>query len=72
MLRIGINRALWIFGGVQMVSILGFWILALLGKNMTLLFVVISFEYFGVGLVQWLLLLLRVQLKAAYSYSLLC
>jgi PAT family beta-lactamase induction signal transducer AmpG len=50
MLRLSINRALWIFGVVQVVSILGFAALAHVGKNLILLFSVVSFEYIGVGL----------------------
>ena len=50
MLRLGINRALWIFGVVQMVSILGFAWLAAAGYSLWLLAVVIGFEYLGVGL----------------------
>ncbi|MEC7948316.1 MAG: MFS transporter [Myxococcota bacterium] len=50
MLRIGINRALWLFGGVQFTSILGFVGLALLGPSKTALFAAVSFEYLGVGL----------------------
>jgi len=48
--RIGINRALWIFGLVQMLSILGFAWLAEVGNNVLLLGGVIGFEYLGVGL----------------------
>jgi PAT family beta-lactamase induction signal transducer AmpG len=50
MLRVGINRALWIFGVVQIVSIFGFAVLASTGPVVWLLAVVISFEYLGVGL----------------------
>jgi len=50
MLRLSINRALWIFGVVQVVSILGFALLARVGHNLVLLFSVVSFEYIGVGL----------------------
>jgi PAT family beta-lactamase induction signal transducer AmpG len=48
--KVGINRSLWGFGIVQMVSILGFALLAEVGDNITLLGVVIAFEYLGVGL----------------------
>ncbi|MDO7634973.1 MAG: AmpG family muropeptide MFS transporter, partial [Porticoccaceae bacterium] len=47
---IGINRALWLFGLVQIVSILGFALLANVGEGLWLLALVISFEYLGVGL----------------------
>lgn len=50
MLRIGINRALWLFGVVQIVSILGFALLARVGEGLWLLGLVIGFEYLGVGL----------------------
>ena len=50
MLRLGINRALWLFGAVQMISILGFVWLASVGQVLWLLAVVIAFEYLGVGL----------------------
>jgi PAT family beta-lactamase induction signal transducer AmpG len=50
MLKVGINRALWLFGVVQVVSILGFAVLASMGPKLWLLGVVISFEYLGVGL----------------------
>jgi len=50
MLKIGINRALWLFGLVQIVSILGFALLARVSEGLWLLGLVISFEYLGVGL----------------------
>jgi len=57
MLKIGINRALWLFGVVQVVSIFGFYWLALQGAqpeinalNLTQLGFVIGLEAFGVGL----------------------
>jgi PAT family beta-lactamase induction signal transducer AmpG len=50
MLRLGINRALWVFGAVQMISILGFVWLASVGAQLWVLAAVIAFEYFGVGL----------------------
>ena len=50
MLRLGINRALWVFGAVQLVSILGFAVLASQGPILWLLGAVIAFEYLGVGL----------------------
>ena len=50
MLRLGINRALWIFGIVQMISILGFALLASSEPKLWLLAAVIAFEYLGVGL----------------------
>lgn len=50
MIKLGINRALWIFGVVQVVTILGFAVLAEAGADKLLLAIVISFEYLGVGL----------------------
>lgn len=50
MIQIGINRALWLFGVIQIVSILGFAVLARYGYNLWLLGAVIGFEYLGVGL----------------------
>ena len=50
MLRIGINKALWLFGGAQIVSIFGFALLAEIGHNLWVLALVIGFEYLGVGL----------------------
>jgi PAT family beta-lactamase induction signal transducer AmpG len=57
MVKLGINRALWLFGVVQLVSIFGFAWLAWLGPNATVgapqlaqLALVIGFEAAGVGL----------------------
>lgn len=50
MLKISINRALWIFGVVQMTSILGYAWLSVAGTNIYILFITTSYEYFGVGL----------------------
>ncbi|MEE4145299.1 MAG: AmpG family muropeptide MFS transporter [Halieaceae bacterium] len=50
MIKVGINRALWLFGVVQVVSILGFAILANNGPVLWMLAAVISFEYLGVGM----------------------
>ena len=50
MLRLSINRALWLFGFVQLVTILGFAWLSVEGHNPTGLFLVVSAEYLGVGL----------------------
>ena len=47
---LGINRALWIFGAVQALAILGFSWMALEGANPVLLAAVIGFEAFGVSL----------------------
>ena len=50
MLKLSINRALWIFGFVQLVTILGFAWLSVIGHDPAALFVVVSAEYLGVGL----------------------
>ncbi len=50
MIRLGINRALWLFGFVQVFSILGFAVLAEVGANPWVLAVTVSLEYLGVGL----------------------
>jgi len=50
MIKLGINRALWLFGVVQIVSILGFALLAEVGTNPWMLGIVVAFEYLGVGL----------------------
>ena len=50
MLKIGINRALWLFGIVQLVSIVGFAILTYFPQNKIALGLAISFEAVGVGL----------------------
>lgn len=50
MLKLSINRALWLFGVVQIVSILGFAALAEIGNNVYALAFAMGFEYLGVGL----------------------
>lgn len=50
MFRLGISRSLWIFGVVQLISILGFVVLNETGPNIWVLGVVVGFEYLGVGL----------------------
>ncbi len=50
MIKLGINRALWIFGVAQALSILGFALLAYAGPDLVLLGVVLASEAFGVGL----------------------
>jgi len=50
MIRLGINKALWIFGVIQAVAILGFAWLAQIGADTVVLAAVIGFEAFGVGL----------------------
>ena len=50
MFKLGINRALWVFGFVQMIAILGFAFLATVGHSLFWLGIVIGVEAFGVGL----------------------
>jgi len=50
MLKMSINRALWVFGFVQMFTILGFVWLSTVGHSPVGLFIVVSGEYLGVGL----------------------
>jgi PAT family beta-lactamase induction signal transducer AmpG len=50
MVKLSINRALWIFGAVQIASILGFALLSEIGANPWMLGVAVAFEYLGVGL----------------------
>ncbi len=50
MLKLGINRALWIFGFVQIITILGFAVLSTLGVNPLALAAAMFMEYVGVGL----------------------
>ena len=49
-IRIGINRALWIFGAIQMGTIFGFVWLSGAGPDPMILAIVIAGEYLGVGL----------------------
>jgi PAT family beta-lactamase induction signal transducer AmpG len=50
MLKLPINRALWIFGAVQLTTSLGFAALAAVGPNPYMLGAAAAWEYFGVGL----------------------
>lgn len=50
MLKIGINRSMWVFGLVQWATIFGFAILSEIGPNKIALALVIGAEYLGVGL----------------------
>lgn len=50
MVKLSINRALWLFGFVQIMSILGFAALAEIGNNTYALAIAMGFEYLGVGL----------------------
>ena len=50
MVKVSINRALWLFGFVQIISILGFAVLSIVGDNPWMLGAATAFEYLGVGL----------------------
>jgi MFS transporter, PAT family, beta-lactamase induction signal transducer AmpG len=50
MIKLGINRSLWLFGAVQMLAILGFAWLATADHSLFILGTVIGLEAFGVGL----------------------
>jgi len=50
MVKLSINRALWLFGVVQVISILGFVALSVIGKNPWMLGTAVALEYLGVGL----------------------
>ena len=50
MVKVSINRALWLFGFVQIASILGFALLSIVGPNPWMLAFAMAFEYLGVGL----------------------
>ncbi len=49
-MKIGINRALWAFGGLQMISTAGFAILAKVGYSLPWLTAVITFENLSAGM----------------------
>ncbi|HEY9668211.1 MAG TPA: AmpG family muropeptide MFS transporter [Coleofasciculaceae cyanobacterium] len=48
--KIGINRSLWIFGALQAVSNLAYFVLAQVGKNYSFLVITINIENFCAGL----------------------
>lgn len=48
--KIGINRSLWVFGGLQAVSNLAYFVLAELGRNYPFMVVAINIENFCAGL----------------------
>lgn len=50
MIKLSINRALWLFGFVQITSILGFALLSIIGASPWMLGFAMAFEYLGVGL----------------------
>ncbi len=51
MTRIGVNRSLWLFGLLQLLSNLGYWALTLSGKNYSVAAQAIAIENFSAGLV---------------------
>lgn len=75
MLRIGINRALWIFGGLQALSTAGFAVLANLGPRVEALAAVIAFENLagGMGTAAYVAFMARLTNKrfTATQYALL-
>jgi len=50
MIKVGINKGLWLFGFVQIASIFGFVLVARSEPNLWVLGAAIAFEYLGVGL----------------------
>ncbi len=48
--KIGINKSLWVFGGLQALSNLAYWLLAIVGANEALMTVAINIENFCSGL----------------------
>lgn len=50
MIKLGINRSLWIFGFFQIASILGYVLLSMVGYNHFVLALASGLEYLGVGL----------------------
>ena len=50
LIKLGINRGLWIFGVLQAVAILGFALMAKMGLSVWMLGVVMAADYFAVGL----------------------
>ncbi|MFQ5548926.1 MAG: AmpG family muropeptide MFS transporter [Woeseia sp.] len=50
MVKLGINRALWLFGAVQVFTILGFAALSVIGESPWMLGTAVALEYMGVGL----------------------
>ena len=50
MIKIGINKALWIFGFLQLVTIIPFIVLSMVGHNLILLGITVGLESFAMGL----------------------
>ena len=50
MIKIGINKALWIFGFLQLITIIPFIVLSIEGHNLVLLGITVGLESFAMGL----------------------
>ena len=50
MIRLGINRSLWIFGFLQLITIIPFIILSIVGNHLLLLGITVGLEAFAMGL----------------------
>ena len=50
MIKIGINKALWIFGFLQLITIIPFIVLSMEGHNLVLLGITVGLESFAMGL----------------------
>jgi PAT family beta-lactamase induction signal transducer AmpG len=50
LVKLGLNKSLWVFGICQIISILGYVLLSIVGNELWMLFVAVSLEYLGVGL----------------------
>lgn len=50
MIKIGINKALWIFGFLQLITIVPFIVLSMVGHNLILLGITVGLESFAMGL----------------------
>lgn len=48
--QLGINRSLWVFGGLQALSNAGYWVLAIVGKSYLAMVIAINVENFCAGL----------------------
>jgi PAT family beta-lactamase induction signal transducer AmpG len=48
--QLGINRSLWVFGGLQALSNAGYWVLAIVGKSYPVMVLAINVENFCAGL----------------------
>jgi PAT family beta-lactamase induction signal transducer AmpG len=50
LIRWGLNKCLWLFGFFQILSILGYVALSIVGGELWMLFIAVTLEYLGVGL----------------------